>query len=84
MKRAVIFCNGNYSDVQSARRIFRATIAGREKGFSIRPEMRIFETLVKYGFEPVWTKEWRTSAGKPRKDYAFRLTHKKTAFNLGG
>src|SRR3990167_8116092 len=25
MKRAVIFCNGNYSDIQSARRICRAT-----------------------------------------------------------
>ena len=25
MKRALVFCNGNYSDIQSARRIFRTT-----------------------------------------------------------
>jgi ubiquinone/menaquinone biosynthesis C-methylase UbiE len=57
-----------------------ATIAGRKKTFFILPEAEIVAEFERDGFTLVDSVEWRTQAGKPRKDYVFELTNKQTPF----
>ena len=66
MKRALVFCNGNYSDIQSARRIIRATdyIICADGGIKHSLSLNIIPHVVIGDFDSISPKYKKTLASE--------------------